>query len=56
MNAKEEARCQKLIDKIDACILRVLESKPYGTRIAHELVEEIRLLKQSTASDKAKGI
>ena len=36
MNAKEEARCQKLIDKIDACILRVLESKPYGTRIAFD--------------------
>lgn len=33
MNAKEEARCQKLIDKIDACILRVLKSRPPGSFI-----------------------
>lgn len=33
MNAKEEDRCQKLIDKIDDCIVRVLKSKPHCTTI-----------------------
>lgn len=33
MNKKEEARCQKMIDKIDACLLRKAQRPSLNTVI-----------------------